>query len=603
MNITILRDGTNYGPYTLNQVKEYLGNGALSETDLAWHESLSDWLPLKDVILHAAAPPPLPVANQHIEAAPERKQSSKRKIIIGLAVGLGVVVIGTIALVALGSSEQVSHPFASIPTTLASTTQAKVIGIYMHTIGDRVEGRITLYDDNSFVYAAPNIPDSRGSYVINGGDINFKCDTFTFGASQITDTNITTIGGKIFYKDQTSPSTTPTPSPIETKTPTTSNVKPRYNSLVGTYIGTISEDKIQSIVLASMISGDRTVTLQLFADNTYEMQYAPDNITFSGNSMLYHQDMIVLQDTSSVSPNNYTALLVTEDTPPNLSLIGADRNTLAILKRVQARQFSPSSSSDSAKSNNDSVSIDNNVEDSPTNTPTQAPPVTPVESSLSNNTSSSLSSGSGTVANQDTGHQLVSQNTRLVGVYRQPLNKKVFIALFDDNTYTCDNPDDANKKVYGTYAVHQDVGHIEFNNVLGNKLGTGIGDFKGFVLNDGHDLYVKDADNDPTVSASTAKPDSNIPSDNSASGNDNSIVGTYNAHDRLGHSSKLIIKSDGTYVTVVPHLPSDQVSGTWEWDKLNGTIILHVKGARDVGLRINTDGSLNLNGANLPKAN
>ena len=60
MHITIHRDGQNHGPYTLEQVKEYLGNGSLIESDLAWQEGCKDWLPLRDIITPVTTPPPPP---------------------------------------------------------------------------------------------------------------------------------------------------------------------------------------------------------------------------------------------------------------------------------------------------------------------------------------------------------------------------------------------------------------------------------------------------------------------------------------------------------------------------------------------------------------
>jgi len=50
MNIFIHRDGENYGPYSLEQIKEFLNNGTLNEYDSAWHEGCADWLPVKAII-------------------------------------------------------------------------------------------------------------------------------------------------------------------------------------------------------------------------------------------------------------------------------------------------------------------------------------------------------------------------------------------------------------------------------------------------------------------------------------------------------------------------------------------------------------------------
>ena len=62
MNITIQREGQNYGPYTLDQINEYLGNGTVSESDWVWYEGCTDWLPVRDALslLSPPALPPLP---------------------------------------------------------------------------------------------------------------------------------------------------------------------------------------------------------------------------------------------------------------------------------------------------------------------------------------------------------------------------------------------------------------------------------------------------------------------------------------------------------------------------------------------------------------
>ncbi len=49
MMIHITRDGQEFGPYTPEQVQEYLASGNLVATDMAWHEGAADWYPITQV--------------------------------------------------------------------------------------------------------------------------------------------------------------------------------------------------------------------------------------------------------------------------------------------------------------------------------------------------------------------------------------------------------------------------------------------------------------------------------------------------------------------------------------------------------------------------
>lgn len=49
MQIHINRDGQDFGPYTLEQVNQYLQEGSIVATDMAWHEGMPDWMPLPKV--------------------------------------------------------------------------------------------------------------------------------------------------------------------------------------------------------------------------------------------------------------------------------------------------------------------------------------------------------------------------------------------------------------------------------------------------------------------------------------------------------------------------------------------------------------------------
>lgn len=64
--IHVSREGQRFGPYLINEVKDYLKSGNLRFSDTVWYNGLNDWVSLSLVpgvsdgveTLHAAAPPP-----------------------------------------------------------------------------------------------------------------------------------------------------------------------------------------------------------------------------------------------------------------------------------------------------------------------------------------------------------------------------------------------------------------------------------------------------------------------------------------------------------------------------------------------------------------
>jgi len=61
MEIYIHRDGQQFGPYSVEQTRDYIASGNLTPDDLAWHEGVTDWVPLAQVTEVTGAfnaPPP-----------------------------------------------------------------------------------------------------------------------------------------------------------------------------------------------------------------------------------------------------------------------------------------------------------------------------------------------------------------------------------------------------------------------------------------------------------------------------------------------------------------------------------------------------------------
>ena len=63
MPIHISRGDESSGPYSLEEVQEFLDQGLLLSTDLAWQKGLDEWIPLSELVrqlpVMESAPPPL----------------------------------------------------------------------------------------------------------------------------------------------------------------------------------------------------------------------------------------------------------------------------------------------------------------------------------------------------------------------------------------------------------------------------------------------------------------------------------------------------------------------------------------------------------------
>jgi|GEM_PF-12483 len=64
MQIYIYRDNQQLGPYSIEEIKAYLTDGKVQAEDFAWHEGLTEWIPLSQVPGITTNPPPLPAAQQ-----------------------------------------------------------------------------------------------------------------------------------------------------------------------------------------------------------------------------------------------------------------------------------------------------------------------------------------------------------------------------------------------------------------------------------------------------------------------------------------------------------------------------------------------------------
>ena len=101
MQIFIARGKEQHGPYPLEQAKDLLAKGVLKPGDYAYHEGLSDWTPLSEVIaaLSAPAAPPANVASPSPVAGPSHTATAKPKSNAPLVIAIvaGLMVLGGLA--------------------------------------------------------------------------------------------------------------------------------------------------------------------------------------------------------------------------------------------------------------------------------------------------------------------------------------------------------------------------------------------------------------------------------------------------------------------------------------------------------------------------
>jgi len=111
--IHVMRDGQQFGPYTIEDINAYMAQGNLLPTDQAWYEGAANWMPITEVpgVVHGAAPAPVvaeadPMAAANPEVAVAEAGAAaaavvgakkKKLIIIGGSVA-GVVAIAGVLL-------------------------------------------------------------------------------------------------------------------------------------------------------------------------------------------------------------------------------------------------------------------------------------------------------------------------------------------------------------------------------------------------------------------------------------------------------------------------------------------------------------------------
>jgi uncharacterized RDD family membrane protein YckC len=157
MQIYIGRNGEKQGPYPEAQVREMLAAGALSPTDLAWHEGLSGWMPLQSVLGGASAPagPVSPIIPGVGVSDPNLAERGTRlgAVLLDSLIALVCAAPGGIVL-AIADGDDTGTVIGSILLGIGFLALA-VVQIYLlstrgQTLGKRmVSVRIVKFQDNS----------------------------------------------------------------------------------------------------------------------------------------------------------------------------------------------------------------------------------------------------------------------------------------------------------------------------------------------------------------------------------------------------------------------------------------------------------------------
>ena len=126
--IYVLREGEQFGPYTLEDANLFLSQGSLLPTDQAWYEGAPDWVPISQVpgIVIIASPLPAP-EDLSVGQTPVRGSIKKKKIIIGSVAGL--LVLGVVLVFGLGMVGGKSKDSNQSEEDSSSRSQANKAGL------------------------------------------------------------------------------------------------------------------------------------------------------------------------------------------------------------------------------------------------------------------------------------------------------------------------------------------------------------------------------------------------------------------------------------------------------------------------------------------
>ena len=128
MQIYLYQNDQQIGPYTEQQIREFISAGTIQESDVCWHEGLSDWQPLNTVISLAVRPVQPAAVQRHPAVSPNVIQTNvKQGAFIGGAV---CFIVGIILMFLSMWSFFIYGPLflVSFILSIAAMAQNRVLG-------------------------------------------------------------------------------------------------------------------------------------------------------------------------------------------------------------------------------------------------------------------------------------------------------------------------------------------------------------------------------------------------------------------------------------------------------------------------------------------
>ena len=97
LTLHVARDGKTIGQFPIDTAQQCLDEGIILPTDHCWHEGMTEWKPVSEVVVKKSLPPlpppvaPPPLSNHPLPATPNSSVGKKTTLAQKIAIGVGVV--------------------------------------------------------------------------------------------------------------------------------------------------------------------------------------------------------------------------------------------------------------------------------------------------------------------------------------------------------------------------------------------------------------------------------------------------------------------------------------------------------------------------------